>query len=249
MYAAVMDACLAAFGGSINFWTLLVDQHLRLDDRVARPDPRWRHRGVVGRHVGRARRGRHLERGRGRGGAREPARGQLHPRRPGLVGHQRPPPRRLPLTRRRLGAYRAARVGSGGQATSAQSTRSGGASSAQCEVGHRRRPRRTRGAGGGSSPRRAPAGHERDARDEHREVEAVGEVDRVAEVGVADPGERRQHRDRDEPGGARRRRCSPPTRRPAYCSGAAPSTVAVSGATVSESPQPNTMTAGSTSAQ
>ena len=34
-----------------------VAQHHHLDARVARPDPRRQHRGVVGRHVGRARRG------------------------------------------------------------------------------------------------------------------------------------------------------------------------------------------------
>ena len=51
-------------------------------------------------------------------------------------------------------------------------------------------------------PRQDAAGHEGESGDEHRELEAVGEVGRVPEVRVADAGQRRQYRDRDEAGGA-----------------------------------------------
>ena len=183
MYAAVMEACLEAFGGSINFWTLLVDQHLHLDDRVARADPRRWDRGLVGGDVGRARRGRDLERGGRRGGAREPAGGELHPRGARLVGHQRPPPRRLPLTSRSWDRQVV-------RATSAASGRSGGESSAQCDVGIGPAPSSAAWSGRRIVDHASrPPSDEDPARDHHRVVEAVREVDRVPEVRVADPGQ------------------------------------------------------------
>ncbi len=56
MYAAVYWACIEAFGGSINFWTLLSLNIIISTFASLVPDPRRQHRGVVGRHVGRARR-------------------------------------------------------------------------------------------------------------------------------------------------------------------------------------------------
>ena len=49
-------ACIEAFGGSINFWTLLSLNIIISTIASLVPDPRRQHRGVVGRHVGRARR-------------------------------------------------------------------------------------------------------------------------------------------------------------------------------------------------
>ena len=90
-------AASTAFGGSINFWTLLAINIFVGTLASLVPIPGG---GTAVSSVGMsgalAAVG-HPHRDRGRRGARQPARRQLHPRRPGLVGHQRPPPRRLPL--------------------------------------------------------------------------------------------------------------------------------------------------------
>ena len=49
MYAAVYAACIAAFGGSINFWTLLALNIFISTIASLVPDPRREHRGVIGR--------------------------------------------------------------------------------------------------------------------------------------------------------------------------------------------------------
>ena len=58
MYAGVYMACIDAFGGSINFWTLLSLNIIISTLASLVPIPGRQHRGVVGRHVGRARGGR-----------------------------------------------------------------------------------------------------------------------------------------------------------------------------------------------
>ena len=84
-YAASLLACLAAFGESVNFWTLLA---LNIGITVIAslvPDPGWRHRGGgdrARRDAHRVRRPRVGDRG---GRARAPARGQLRPGHPRLV--------------------------------------------------------------------------------------------------------------------------------------------------------------------
>ena len=98
MYAFVLDACIIAFGGSINYWTLLALNIFIGTIASLIPIPGG---GTAVNSVGMT--GALTAVGistddRGRGRARQSAGQQLHPRGPRLVRHQEPHERRLPVT-------------------------------------------------------------------------------------------------------------------------------------------------------